>query len=174
MSVELEAAGAAASENSGASTPDGGERSGGGTRRKARQAALELLFEAHLRSVSPVELLDERLAKGAGDKDRVNPDLAYIRPYTAEIVRGVSQHSERIDELLSTYSTHWSLDRMPNVDRELLRIGVWELLYNEDVAEPIAIDEAVALAASLSTDDSPAFVNALLDRIAKLKPMLAE
>jgi len=145
-----------------------------GTRRKARHSALDLLFEAHMRGVSPTELVDERLAQGAGDKDKVNPDVPYLRPYAVDIVKGVTQHAERIDELLTTYSTRWPLNRMPNVDRELLRIGVWELLYNPEVDAPVVIDEAVALAAELSTDDSPAFVNALLDRVAKLKPMLAE
>jgi N utilization substance protein B len=125
-----------------------------------------------MRSVSPTELLQDRLEHGGNEKD--NPETPYIRPYTAQIVTGVTENVERIDEVLSTYSTKWPVARMPNVDRELLRIGVWELLYNPEVDESVAVDEAVSLAARLSTDDSPAFVNGLLDRIAKLKPMLVE
>ena len=146
-----------------------------GTRRKARRAALDLLFEAHVRSLPIETLLAERLVQGktaglAAGSDAEKP----IRPYTVEIVSGVGQNLERIDELLTTYSTRWPVERMPNVDRELLHMGVWEILYNDEVPDFVAIDEAVALAASFSTDDSPGFINALLDRIAKLKPMLLE
>jgi transcription antitermination protein NusB len=90
--------------------------------------------------------------------------------YAVEIVEGVLAHRERIDELLSTYSQGWTLDRMPAVDRAVLRIGVWELLYNPEVPPAVAIDEAVELASSLSTDESPAFVNGLLSRLLEVKP----
>lgn len=146
-----------------------------GTRTKARSAALDLLYEAHVRGVAPGELLAARQADIAAAQARNDAEQPKaIRPYTAEIITGVVDNQDRIDELLTTYSTNWPLDRMPNIDRELLRIGVWELLYNDDVPDNVAIDQAVALAAELSTDDSPAFINALLDRIAKLKPMLAD
>jgi len=145
-----------------------------GTRRKARRAALDLLYEAHMREVPAQHILAQRqqeIEVAAARNSAEQPKA--IRPYTADLVTGVVENQERIDELLSTYSTNWPLDRMPNIDRELLRIGVWELLFNGDVPDSVAIAEAVALAAELSTDDSPGFINALLDRIAKLKPMLA-
>lgn len=146
-----------------------------GTRRKARRAALELRYEAHVRGVSATELVTARQTEAeAAHARKESEPPKMIRPYTVEIIQGVSNHQERIDELLTTYSTNWPLDRMPIIDRELLRIGVWELLANPEVPASVVIDEAVSLAAELSTDDSPSFINALLDRIAKLKPMLAD
>jgi N utilization substance protein B len=93
--------------------------------------------------------------------------------YTLTLVEGVAAHRERIDELLSTYSQGWMLDRMPAVDRNILRIGAYELLWEADVPAGVAISEAVALARDLSTDDSPGFVNGLLARLLELKPRLA-
>jgi N utilization substance protein B len=133
-------------------------------RSKARKRAADLLFEADMRGLDVAELLRERIEQPVGDKP--------IPPYTCEVVAAVAAHQERIDELLATYSHGWTLDRMPPVDRALLRIGVWEILFNDDVPDVVAIDEAVNLAASLSTDESPAFVNGLLGRIVELKPVL--
>ena len=96
-----------------------------------------------------------------------------MRPFTSELVYGVVEHGDRIDDLLSTYSQGWTLDRMPAVDRNLLRIGVYELLWDDDVPDAVAISEAVTLARSLSTDESPTFVNGLLGRILEIKPRLA-
>jgi N utilization substance protein B len=93
--------------------------------------------------------------------------------YAISLVEGVVAHRERIDELLSTYAVGWTLDRMPVVDRNLLRIGTYEILYRDDVPDAVAISEAVSLARELSTDESPAFVNGLLARIVELKPTLA-
>jgi N utilization substance protein B len=93
-----------------------------------------------------------------------------VPEYTVEIVEGVGAHLERIDELLATYAQGWSVDRMPGVDRALLRLSAWELLWNDDVPDAVAIDEAVELAHSLSTDESPAFVNGLLARLLEVKP----
>ncbi|MHB1064287.1 MAG: transcription antitermination factor NusB [Georgenia sp.] len=138
-------------------------------RSKARRRALDVLFEAdqkgRLHDVADLlGLLEERqgvtVAQGA------------FPAYAVEIVEGVSAHLEQIDELLSTYSQGWSLERMPVVDRCVLRLGTWELLYNDDVPDAVAIDESVKLATELSTDDSPAFVNGLLARILELKPTL--
>jgi len=126
-------------------------------RSKARKRALDLLFEADLRGTTVSELL---AARGEGDQPT---------GYTAEIVAGVQAHAGRIDELLSTYAIGWTLDRMPAVDRAILRIGAWELLYNDEVPDAVAIDEAVALATDLSTDASPAFVNGLLARLLDVK-----
>jgi N utilization substance protein B len=128
-------------------------------RHKARKRALDVLFQADLRGVDPLTVLtdSERLRSEEGDSP--------LNPYVAELVTGVKSHQERIDELLTTYSLGWTLDRMPGVDRAILRLGAYEVLWG-DVPEAVALDEAVTLARELSTDDSPAFVNGLLARIA--------
>jgi N utilization substance protein B len=131
-------------------------------RSKARKRALDILFEAELRAVPVLDLLAERITLGS-------PPVA---PYAADLVRGVTVHAARIDELLSQYAQGWTLDRMPAVDRNVLRIGVYELLWAQDVPDAVAINEAVLLAQDLSTEASPAFVNGLLARIAELKPTL--
>jgi N utilization substance protein B len=131
-----------------------------GARSKARKRALDVLFEADQRGLDPLTLLAERV-------QRADPP---VPQYATEIVEGVSAHQERIDELLSTYAHGWALDRMPAVDRALLRLSTWELLYNDEVPDPVAIDEAVELARMLSTDESPAFVNGLLARLLQVKP----
>jgi len=132
-------------------------------RSKARKRALDVLYEAELRGTSALDTLAERL-------EQAEPPVA---EYTVDLVEGVTAHQERIDELLSTYSVGWTLDRMPTVDRNLLRLGAFELLWQDDVPDAVAISEAVALARQLSTDDSPSFVNGLLARILELKPTLA-
>jgi transcription antitermination protein NusB len=131
-------------------------------RGKARKRALDVLFEADQRGLNPREVL--RVKQTA-------PDAAF-NPYTVVIVEGVCDNRARIDELLGTYAVGWSLDRMPAVDRAILRVGVFELLWSDEVPDAVAVDEAVELARSLSTDDSPGFVNGLLGRIIELKPML--
>jgi N utilization substance protein B len=95
-----------------------------------------------------------------------------VNPYTLEIVEGVVSQQTAIDEFLETYSQGWTLERMPSVDRIILRIGTWELLYNDDVPDGVAVSEAVALAKTLSTDESPSFINGLLGRLQQLKPSL--
>ena len=131
-------------------------------RSKARKRALDILFEAEIRSVPVLALLDERTKAG-------DPPVA---PYAAELVEGVYAHRDQIDELLAAHATGWTLDRMPAVDRNILRIGVYELMWNDSVPDPVAISEAVALAGELSTDDSSSFVNGLLARLLQLKPTL--
>jgi N utilization substance protein B len=131
-----------------------------GARSKARKRALDLLFEADQRGLEARRLVAERLPAAQPP----------ISEYAVEIVEGVSRHAERIDELLATYAQGWTLDRMPGVDRIVLRIGAWELLFNDDVPDAVAIDEAVDLARMLSTDESPAFVNGLLARLLEVKP----
>ncbi len=135
-------------------------------RSKARKRALDLLFEAELRGAPVLELLEERTAAKADDGPPV-PE------YAAELVRGVQAHRDRIDELLAEYAEGWTLDRMPAVDRNILRIGTYELLWADDIPDGVAISEAVELAKDLSTDGSPAFVNGLLARLLSLKPTLA-
>jgi N utilization substance protein B len=131
-----------------------------GARTKARKRALDVLFEADQRGIDPLKLIADRTKEGTG------PVLA---EYSITLVEGVTEQAERIDELLSTYSHGWTLDRMPAVDRAVLRLGAWELLFNDDVPDAVAIDEAVDLARSLSTDDSPGFVNGLLARLLEVK-----
>jgi transcription antitermination protein NusB len=135
-------------------------------RSKARKRALDVLFEAEVRGEPVLELLEQRSAAKPDDGPPV-PE------YAAELVRGVQAHRERIDELLATYAEGWTLDRMPAVDRNVLRIGAYELLWADDVPDGVAISEAVELAKDLSTDGSPAFVNGLLAKLLQLKPTLA-
>ncbi|MDQ1617285.1 MAG: transcription antitermination protein NusB [Actinomycetota bacterium] len=132
-------------------------------RSKARKRALDILFEADQRGTDAGATLAAR-------EELADPPVA---PYTAELVTGVLAQRERIDELLTTYSQGWSLDRMPAVDRAILRLSTYELLWRDDVPDAVAISEAVSLARELSTDDSPGFVNGLLARLLDLKPMLA-
>jgi len=131
-------------------------------RSKARKRALDILFEGDLRGADPVGILAERVA-GATPP---------VGAYAAELVEGVVAHRARIDELLASYAEDWTLERMPAVDRAVLRLGVYELLWRDDVPDAVAIDEAVELAKSLSTDESPRFVNGVLGRIALVKPAI--
>ena len=132
-------------------------------RSKARKRALDVLFEAELRGLPVLDVLAERAA------DEIPP----LPAYAADLVRGVHAHQQRIDELLATYAQGWTLERMPTVDRNLLRIGAFELLWADDIPDAVAISEAVRLARELSTEGSPAFVNGLLARLLGLKPTLA-
>jgi transcription antitermination protein NusB len=133
-------------------------------RSKARKRALDLLFEAEQRGLNADTLLTERIAQPATQHS--------LNEYTVEIVRGVVARWNQINELLATYSQGWALERMPAVDRAILRIGAWEVVYSEAIPDVVAISEAVALASLLSTDDSPTFVNGLLARLSEVKPTL--
>lgn len=121
-------------------------------RSKARKRALDILFAAEFSASTPVAALDEAIAEGTGPTN----------PYTDFLVRGVAEHLPQIDQLLRDYSEGWSLERMPPVDRNVLRLGAFELLYVDDVPDAVALDEAVTLVRELSTDESPAFVNGVL------------
>ena len=131
-------------------------------RSKARKRALDILFEAEIKGESPLTVLEARAAEAEPP----------VTAYAAELVRGVQAHRRHIDDLLAGNSRGWTLDRMPGVDRNILRIGSYELLWAEDVPDAVAISEAVELAGELSTEGSPAFVNGLLARLLELKPML--
>ncbi|HEX9516418.1 MAG TPA: transcription antitermination factor NusB [Streptosporangiaceae bacterium] len=133
-------------------------------RSKARKRALDILFEAEMRGESPLTVLEARTI-------RAEPPVS---EYAAELVRGVQAHRDEIDRLLAENSRGWSLDRMPAVDRNILRIGGYELLCGTEVPPAVAISEAVLLAGDLSTHASPAFVNGLLARLLELKPKLSE
>ena len=132
-------------------------------RSKARKRALDVLYASELRGESPVSALDRSIADGEGPTN----------DYTAVLVRGVEEHRARIDELLTAYAEGWTLQRMPAVDRNVLRIGAFELLWCDDIPDTAAISEAVALVSSLSTDESAAFVNGLLARLRDVGPRLA-
>ena len=132
-------------------------------RTKARKRAVDVLFEADQRRRDPVALLADRI-------QQADPP---VNEYTVTLVEGVVAQRERLDELISTYSQGWAIERMPAVDRALLRLGIWEILFNDDVPDAVAVSEAVNLATSLSTDDSPSFVNGLLSRILELKPTIS-
>lgn len=134
-----------------------------GSRTRARKRALDVLFEGELRGAELGSTLAERLAV---------PDRP-VNDYTVTLVRGVQEHQARIDGLLRTYSVGWPLERMPTVDRNLLRIAAYEILYADDVPDAVAISEAVSLASELSTDESGAFVNGLLARLVEVKPGLS-
>ncbi len=131
-------------------------------RTKARKRALDVLFASELRSENPVVALERAVAEGEGPTNE----------YTSVLVRGVVENQTRIDGLLSEYSEAWTLDRMPAVDRNVLRLGVYELLYVEDVPDAVAVSEAMSLVRDLSTDESPAFVNGVLGNIARHKTAL--
>jgi N utilization substance protein B len=124
-------------------------------RSKARKRALDVLFEADLRGSDPLTTL----------ADWVRRSDPPVQDYSVGLVEGVVAHQGRIDELLSEYAEDWSLDRMPPVDRAVLRLALFELLWCEAIPDAVAIDEAVELAKSLSTEASPAFVNGLLSRV---------
>jgi len=133
-----------------------------GARTKARKRAVDVLYEADQRKTDPLVTLKERLAQS-------DPP---VPGYAVTLVEGVVARRARIDELLETYAQDWTLDRFPAVDLAVLRVGVFELLWCDEVPDAVAVNEAVELAASLSTDDSPAFVNGLLGRLLQLKPAL--
>ena len=129
-------------------------------RGKARKRALDLLYASEMRSESPIVALDRAIEAGEGPTN----------DYTELLVRGVVENQARIDELLSEYSQGWTLARMPAVDRNVLRLGVFELLYADDVPDAVAVTEAISLVRDLSTDESPTFVNGILGAIEKSKP----
>jgi N utilization substance protein B len=130
-------------------------------RRKARKRALDFLYEADMRKVSAIELSASRPSDelSAGD-------------YVDVLLRGVANHHAKIDELIVTYAQGWDLDRMPSIDRNLLRIALFEILYTENLDDKIAVTEAVELAKELSTDDSAGYINGVLGRVIALKSAL--
>lgn len=128
-------------------------------RSKARKAALDFLYESDIRKCSPEELLAKRIL-----------ELEYpVREYTSSLVAGVSERRRRIDELIMSYSQGWDFDRMPVIDRNILRIGIYELLWNDEIPDSVAISEALELAQSLSTPESAKFINGILASILAIK-----
>jgi N utilization substance protein B len=131
-------------------------------RSKARKRAVDVLYESDVRGVDSGDTLRERVALA-------DPP---INDFTVELIEGAREHRARIDEILAAYADGWTIDRMPGVDRAVLRLGVYELLYRDDVPDAVVIDEAVELAKSLSTDESPRFVNGVLARVLRDRPSL--
>jgi len=126
-------------------------------RSKARKRAVDILYAADLRGTDRLEMLSQERASGGPP----------VNEYTARLVEGVAEHAAEIDRLVDEHATGWALERLPDVDRAILRMAVFELRWADDVPDPVAIDEAVQLAKNLSTDDSPAFVNGVLAAIAE-------
>lgn len=133
-----------------------------GARRKARRRAVEVLYEAELRGVSVAEVVDRRRAQ-------TEPP---INEFTERLAAAIDEYRPRIDELLAEYAIGWTLERMPVVDRNILRMGAYELLWAEDIPDGVAIAEAVAVAKELSADESPTFINGLLSRLMENKQAL--
>lgn len=131
-------------------------------RSRARKRALDVLFAAEMRSESATEALERAIAENDGP----------LNEYTSTLVLGVVEHQHRIDELLEQYAEGWTLARMPAVDRNVLRLGVFELLYADDVPDAVAMSEAIALVSDLSTEESPQFVNGILGSLLRDKGSL--
>ncbi|HOA87153.1 MAG: transcription antitermination factor NusB [Microbacteriaceae bacterium] len=131
-------------------------------RTKARKRALDILFQADVRLEEPGVILAAEARRAASEPSRESSWL-----YAREIVDGVIDHRDAIDELIATYSRDWTIARMPAVDRAVLRIAIWEMLYNDEVPAAVAIDEAVTLAKEFSTDESGSFVNGVLGRVSR-------
>ncbi|HEY2723605.1 MAG TPA: transcription antitermination factor NusB [Pseudonocardiaceae bacterium] len=130
-----------------------------GARSKARKRAVDILFESDLRGMDPLAVLAERVG---------SPEAPPVSDYAVALVQGVTEHRADIDRMLTEQAHGWSLERMPTVDRAVLRLGLFELLFSDEVDDAVAIDEAIELARALSTDDSPRFVNGVLGAIASL------
>ncbi|NLU66359.1 transcription antitermination factor NusB [Streptomyces sp. HNM0574] len=137
------------------------------SRSKARKRAFQIIFEADQRGRLVTEVLADWIRHARTD-DRQPP----VSEYTMQLVEGYAESADRIDELISTYSVGWTLDRMPVVDRCILRLGAYELIWSDDIPDAVVIDEAVQLAKEFSTDESPSFINGLLAKLKERKPSL--
>lgn len=133
-----------------------------GARHKARIRAVEVLYEAEVRGVPVTEVI----------RRREEQPVAPTTPFTEHLASGADEHRARIDALIDTYAVDWTVDRMPVVDRNVLRVGVYELLWDEDTPDGVAIAEAVAVARELSGEESPNFINGLLSRLLEYKESL--
>ncbi|MGW1128742.1 transcription antitermination factor NusB [Streptomyces sp. NPDC002526] len=136
-------------------------------RNTARKRAFQILFEADQRDESVLTVLADWVRHSRSDT-RQPP----VTEYTMELVEGYAQYADRIDDLIITYAVDWELDRMPVADRNILRLGAYELIWVDGTPDAVVIDEAVQIAKEFSTDDSPSFVNGLLARFKDLKPNL--
>jgi transcription antitermination protein NusB len=132
-------------------------------RSKARKQALDLLYEADIRGGSALEFLQSR------DVVEDGPDARPIRDFTKELIGGVAENSRKIDELITTYAQGWDMDRLPAVDRNILRLAIYEIVWSTELADGIAIDEALTLAKELSTDESAGYIHGVLGKISSIK-----
>ena len=131
-------------------------------RRKARKRALDFLYEADIRSSNAIELLATREESELSERD-----------YIMELLVGVDTNKAKIDELITTYAQGWDMDRMPAIDRNILRIALFEILFKHDLDDQVAASEAIEIATELSTEDSAKYINGILGRIIILKPSFA-
>ena len=136
-------------------------------RSKARKQTLDLLYEADIRGASAAELLTTR------DIVEEGPDARPIRDFTRELISGITANKRKIDELIATYAQGWDMDRLPAVDRNILRLGIYEIVWTPDLAEGIAIDEALNLAKELSTEESAGYIHGVLGKISQIKESIA-
>ena len=136
-------------------------------RSKARKQALDLLYEADIRSASALDLLTLR------DIEEEGPNARPIREFTKLLIVGVTENKRKIDELIATYAQGWDMDRLPAVDRNILRLGIYEIVWSSDLDDGIAIDEALTLAKDLSTDESAGYIHGVLGRISSIKESIA-
>jgi len=136
-------------------------------RSKARKQTLDLLYEADIRGASAAELLTTR------DVVEEGPDARPIRDFTRELISGITANKRKIDELITTYAQGWDMDRLPAVDRNILRLGIYEIVWTPDLAEGIAIDEALNLAKELSTEESAGYIHGVLGKISQIKESIA-
>jgi N utilization substance protein B len=136
-------------------------------RSKARKQTLDILYETDIRGTNPLDVLASREINEEGAEARP------IRDYTRELIVGVSEHRRKIDELIATYAQGWDMDRLPAVDRNIMRLALYELLWRDELADAIAIDEALLLAKELSTDESAGYIHGVLGRIVSIKDGLA-
>jgi transcription antitermination protein NusB len=136
-------------------------------RSKARKQALDILYESDIRNGDPLAILESR------DVTEEGPDARPIRDFTRELISGVSANRRKIDELIATYAQGWDMDRLAAVDRNILRLGIFEIIWSDELADGIAIDEAITLAKDLSTDDSATFIHGLLGKISSIKDSVA-
>ncbi len=136
-------------------------------RSKARKQTLDLLYESDIRSSDLLVLLASR------DVEEEGADARPIREYTKSLIEGIHANKRKIDELITTYAQGWDMDRLPAVDRNILRLGIYEILWASELDDAIVIDEALSLAKDLSTDDSAGYIHGVLGRIASIKSSLS-
>jgi N utilization substance protein B len=136
-------------------------------RSKARKQTLDLLYESDIRGSSASDLMVLRDVPDDG------PDARPIRDFTKELIGGITENRRKIDELISTYAQGWDMDRLPPVDRNILRLGIYEIVWSDDVEDGVAIDEALNLAKVLSTDESAGYIHGVLGRISTIKSSIA-
>ena len=136
-------------------------------RSKARKQALDILYESDIRGATPESILDSRAVPEEG------PDARPLREFTRELILGVVSNKRKIDELITTYAQGWDMDRLATVDRNILRLAIFEIIWSDDLADGIAIDEALTLARDISTDESSAFIHGLLGKISSIKDSVA-